>query len=354
MLTPVSAAGVALSAALAGASGAYSAAMAVGGIADANKAQDRAEVTGLAASAGLADKDAAAAAKREADEQRASMVVNLVMSALPYLPAVAKGAGKGIAAIGREFRWSGPGKVYGGPSLTAIAAQMAADLVIDLGKAGVSPIAKARTGGQLSLNQMLSRIKQINRELDWVKVTSAIARAGDEAQLHPLSVYGLEDYIRYHINGPGTGLEGFPILAAPVKANQFANHYIEGPMREWAKAGYHVEFKASFATFSAAEMRGFVEGILRSGKGNAWSARARPRADREVPQVDHVRYPRLARWENRVFPRQHHSWCAGVRHGAALPEARADLVGARAARANWNAATRAITFQILTRCDAPI
>lgn len=262
MLTPASP----LGAALMGASQAYFLANAAGGIAEASQAEQRAEALGGAAAAGLADKDEAARAKKEADDRQASAVVNLVMAALPYLPTVAKGTAKGIAAVGREFRWSNVGgKMYGGASLTAIAAQAALDFVVELGGAGISALAKNRVGGRLSLNVMLSRIKPINRELGWVKVTEALERAGAERQLHELSVYGLNDYIRYHIHGPGTGLEGYPILAAPTRANQFANNYIEGPMRVWAKAGLRVDFKASFATFSGQEMRPFVERMLKSG-----------------------------------------------------------------------------------------
>ena len=138
-------------------------------------------------------------------------------------------------------------------------------LVVELGGAGISALAKNRVGGRLSLNVMLSRIKPINRDLPWVKVTEALERAGAEQQLHELSIYGLNDYIRYHIHGPGTGLEGYPILAAPTGSNQFANTRIEGMMRRLVKAGHRVDFKASFATFSGQEMRAFVEGMLRAG-----------------------------------------------------------------------------------------
>lgn len=139
-------------------------------------------------------------------------------------------------------------------------------LVVDLATAGVSARASAAAGGHLSLDQVLSRIHAVNSSISWTNVGPPIARGGDESLLRALSVYGLSGYIRYHIRGPGTGREGYPILAAPATANQFANHHIEGPMRRWFAAGAAVRFRATYTSFSPAEMRPFVEGMLTSGR----------------------------------------------------------------------------------------
>lgn len=170
-----------------------------------------------------------------------------------------------VAALKTYIKKYAPGERPNRAGLTGAAAKVSADIVVDLARAGVIRAAQARAGGQLSLNQILSRIRQINRDVRWVKVAGALRRAGDESLLHPGSVYGLGDYVRYHVHGPGTGLEGYPILLAPTRANQFANSYIEAAMRRWLKGGAEVEFKVSFATFSAEEMRTFVTWMLNSG-----------------------------------------------------------------------------------------
>jgi hypothetical protein len=138
-------------------------------------------------------------------------------------------------------------------------------LVVDLSAAGVSSRASAAVGGQLSLDMILNRIYSVSSAIRWTTVGPPLARAGDESLLHALSLYGLNGYIRYHVRGPGTGQEGYPIFAAPTSANQFANHNIEGPMRRWFASGLPVRFRASYTTFGPTEMRPFVEGMLGSG-----------------------------------------------------------------------------------------
>ena len=92
-------------------------------------------------------------------------------------------------------------------------------LVVDLAAAGVSSRTRAAYGGQLSLDQILSRIHPASRRLNWTSVGPPLPeRGGDERLLRLLSVYGLTGYIRYHIHGPGTGQEGYPIFAAPATA----------------------------------------------------------------------------------------------------------------------------------------
>lgn len=83
--------------------------------------------------------------------------------------------------------------------------------------------------------------------------------------LHAGSEYELKDYIRYHIHGPGTGAERFPIFLAPTKANQHANNTIEGFMRRQRDLGASVSFRISYATYNGEELRPFIENLLRSG-----------------------------------------------------------------------------------------
>jgi hypothetical protein len=100
----------------------------------------------------------------------------------------------------------------------------------------------------------------------FVPVTPSLGRAGAETLWRPGSRYGLVDYIRYHILGPGTGLERMRIFLAPEVANQFANNHIEGFMRrirDSAKAS--VSFRVNYQSFSGPELRTFIDGMLTSG-----------------------------------------------------------------------------------------
>jgi hypothetical protein len=140
-----------------------------------------------------------------------------------------------------------------------------ADFVLDLNKVMISQRARNAAGGSLSLNEMLSRIKQISRTLKSVQVGPSIKRAWDEDLVHLASVYGLTGYIRYHIHGPGLGIEGYPIFLAPERANQFANNHIEGFMRIERNAGKTVEYVVSYELYGGEELRPFIEKLLRSG-----------------------------------------------------------------------------------------
>lgn len=257
-----------LAAAMLGASNAYFAASAVGGIADAARTKREADQTATAADAGMATKQAAKDAKAEADEKNSALAVDLMMAALPYMPAVLKGAGSAAAAIGGELRLSKfaerVARLHGATDPFTMAGALTADVVVDLAKAGLSAIARGRVGGELSSVEMLSKVKPINRTIEWVDVSAALDRAGMEKQLTAGSKYGLKGYVRYHIHGPGTGFEGFPIMMAPERANQFANGYIEDVMREAFKNGAQVRFRTSYTTFGGDELRVFVEGMLNS------------------------------------------------------------------------------------------
>jgi hypothetical protein len=139
------------------------------------------------------------------------------------------------------------------------------DTTVDLATAGVSARARNAGGGKLSADAMVGRIKPKSGSRDFIDVTAALDRGGDETLLHLGSKYGLDGYIRYHIHGPGTGREGYPIFLAPTPANQFANNHIEGFMRRERDRGHHVEFAVQYDLFGGTELRPFIEGMLRGG-----------------------------------------------------------------------------------------
>jgi hypothetical protein len=97
-------------------------------------------------------------------------------------------------------------------------------------------------------------------------VTASLGRAGAETLWRRGSQYGLIDYIRYHIMGPGTGLERTRIFLAPEAANQFANNHIEGFMRRLRDSGKAtVSFRVNYQSFAGPELRSFIDGMLKSG-----------------------------------------------------------------------------------------
>jgi hypothetical protein len=230
-------------------------------VAQSSAADKKAEVLSAGAATGVVSKDDAARAKEVADAKKASMVVDILLNALPYLPNVAKGGAKVASALGRKMRWENLAKA----SMVLGAGPAVGDLVVDLAKAGVSAIARNRAGGSLSLNYMVSRIRAIDRLLGWSRVGAAAGRGGDETLLHLGSKYGLKDYVRYHVHGPGLGREAYPIFLAPTRANQFVNNHVEGFMRRHRDAGAVVDFSVRYATYSGVELRPFIEGLLKSG-----------------------------------------------------------------------------------------
>jgi hypothetical protein len=258
-----------LGAAMLAASNAYFAANAIAGIGDASRAERRADQAETAAAAGMGDKQTAKDAKAEADEKNSALAFDLMMAALPYMPAVLRGAGRFAAGAAGELRLSKlaerVARLHGAPDPFTLGAAVLADTVVDLTKAGLSAVARGRVGGELSSLQMLAKIKAGNSGTAWIMVDKALERAGMESQLTAGSKYGLKGYVRYHIRGPGTGYEGFPLLMAPEEANKFANHHIEEMMREAFRNGEQVRFKTSFTTFGGDELRTFVEGMLKSG-----------------------------------------------------------------------------------------
>ena len=101
---------------------------------------------------------------------------------------------------------------------------------------------------------------------DFVPVAPSLGRAGAETLWRRGSEYGLIDYVRYHLFGPGTGLERARIFLAPEAANQFANNNIEGFMRRIRDSGKAaVSFRVNYQTFSGAELRSFIDTMLASG-----------------------------------------------------------------------------------------
>jgi hypothetical protein len=105
------------------------------------------------------------------------------------------------------------------------------------------------------------------RQTEFLPVTAGLKRGGDETLLRRASLYGLIDYIRYHIFGPGTGKELTRIFLAPEAANQFANTRIEGFMRgiRDSGTGARVSFRVTYQTFSGSELRAFIDSLLTSG-----------------------------------------------------------------------------------------
>jgi hypothetical protein len=259
MLTPAAP----LATAVLAASQAYGAASLAVSVGESLAADKNAAVLTAGAAAQVVGKDDARRAREDAESKRASMAFSILMTALPYLPSLARGGARAASAIGREA-WVGlqeRAMLLGGAGLIS----PGSDLLVDLAKIGVSRIAQSEVGGFLSLNSMLAKIRVRSRTLPFVNVGPALSRGGDERLLRPASAYGLSGYIRYHFQGPGTGLERYPIFMAPTPANQFANNQIEGFMRRHRDAGASVRFSATYTTFSSEELRPFVEGILKSG-----------------------------------------------------------------------------------------
>jgi hypothetical protein len=77
-----------------------------GAIAESNAADKKSNMLSAGAAAGVVDKDDAKRAKKEADEKAQSMVVDILMTALPYVGKVAKGGVKVAGVLGREARWA--------------------------------------------------------------------------------------------------------------------------------------------------------------------------------------------------------------------------------------------------------
>ncbi|NVD97980.1 DUF4157 domain-containing protein [Massilia sp. BJB1822] len=264
MLTPAAP----LAAALLAVTEMYTAANVANSVLEAGRAGQRADVVSAAADAKILSQDEARQAREDAESKRVLAAVEVLVAVLPHLPAMGRAGARAVGAMGREITWARIGALGSTLNMAGLAAP-GSDLILDLAKAGVSAVAFNRAGGRLVLSQMLTRIGRLRTAaraitLPMVEVTPALARAGDETLLTSGSKYGLSDYIRYHIHGPGTGFEGYPIMMAPTRANQFANNYIEEFMRNLQKSGATVRFSASYTTQGAAEMRQFVEGMLTS------------------------------------------------------------------------------------------
>ncbi|MGW3995474.1 hypothetical protein ACWEF6_18450 [Amycolatopsis sp. NPDC004772] len=241
-----------------------------GAVADSVAANRRADMLGAAAAAQMASKDAAQAAREQADAKRAAMVFTIITSALPYVSAAASGVARAAGRAGSALqgaKWPSlmPTGRTGAAGRAAQRGAADADLILDIGTLGLSAIARNRVQGMLVLSQMAARIHTISRTLDWSRVAAALVRGGDESLLHLGSKYGLTDYIRYHLHGPGLGHEAYPIFLAPERANQFANNHIEGFMRQEFKTGADVDFKVAYTTFNGDELSPFIRGMLTSG-----------------------------------------------------------------------------------------
>lgn len=139
-------------------------------------------------------------------------------------------------------------------------------IVRDLAAAGVSAQARRVLGkSTLSVDDIVA-LHQAARQVEtgWIRVASAVERAGFERRIHLASVYGLDDYVRYHIRAPGLGAEGFPIPLAKTWMNHGANE-IEGFMRAQLKRAFTVEFNVTRTTFAGAELRPFFGDLIQQG-----------------------------------------------------------------------------------------
>jgi hypothetical protein len=136
----------------------------------------------------------------------------------------------------------------------------------DLAAAGVSAQALRKLGkNTLSVDDIVA-VRQAAQptKTGWIRVAAAVERAGFERRIYPASVYGLDDYVRYHIRAPGLGGEGFPIPLAKTWMNHGAND-IEGFMRAQLKKAFTVEFNVTRTTFAGGELRPFFEDLVQRG-----------------------------------------------------------------------------------------
>ncbi len=164
----------------------------------------------------------------------------------PLGPGVAVRSKRDIAAVERNFARGKRRIVDELKRLMLLHAPAVGDFVLDLDTTGLSGQAKNAAGGALSLNYIAGRIQAVERATGWRPVSAGILRGGDESLINLGSKYGLMQYVRYHIHGPGLGQEHYPIPLAPTRANQFANSAVEGFMRERRDASAAVEFKVSY------------------------------------------------------------------------------------------------------------
>ena len=183
----------------------------------------------------------------------------------PLAPGVAVRSKRDITAVERNVARRKQQIVDELKRLLLLHAPGVGDFVLDLDTTGLSGQAKKAAGGALSLNYMVGRIHAVERATGWRPVSAGITRGGDEELVTLGSEYGLRQYVRYHIHGPGLGQEHYPIPLAPTRANQFANSDVEGFMRRRRDAGAAVEFNVTYVTYGGAELRPFIESMLRSG-----------------------------------------------------------------------------------------
>jgi hypothetical protein len=136
----------------------------------------------------------------------------------------------------------------------------------DLAAAGVSAEARRTLGQQtLSVNDLVARNPARGEvKTGWIYVRKIVRRGGDELRIWRARLYGVLDYIRYHIRAPGLGKESYPIPLAPTWMNHGAND-IENFMRARRAEGFDVKFKVTRTTFGPDELRPFYEEMLRVG-----------------------------------------------------------------------------------------
>ncbi len=216
-----------------------------------------------------------------------------------------------LAAVGYAV---GPGDVIvPGPTVSATTAASMVPLRVVNGKVEVTPHVrldaaslgpsawyKQFRGKTLDTESMVALHGETRPvwQTEFTPVTASLGRGGAETQWRRASLYGLIDYIRYHILGPGTGLERMRIFLAPEVANQFANNHIEGYMRRIRDSGKaSVSFRVNYQSFTGSELRSFIDTMLTSGDQKLMQLLAR----------DQGRFERLlksARYDIRIVDKQ--------------------------------------------------
>jgi hypothetical protein len=228
------------------------AADAVKGVGEGKKAAQRADNVEKAADVGAATKDDADAARREANEKNSHAAMDLMLAVMPFVPGALKRGGR-FASLSDESM----------AALRAFNADQRGAIRTDvLITAGLSAAASRKVGGTLSLEQVLAKIHGGTNSTGWYTVGASLERGGDEKLLRAGSKYGLTDYVRYHIIGPGTGHEVYPILLAPGSANAFTNNHIEGFMRTHRDRGATVRFAVTYASYGGEELRPWLKEIF--------------------------------------------------------------------------------------------
>ncbi|GAA4587838.1 hypothetical protein GCM10023194_37940 [Planotetraspora phitsanulokensis] len=237
----------------------YGAATAVGAIGESRRADKRADDLGAAAGAGFGDPEEAKRARKEADDRKAGLAMDLLMAALPFVP----GAAKGVKTLHSEGRFTAFADEAMAMARALHKDQRGAVRIDVLLTGGLSAAVGVPARREQVLDHMVGMIKAETRRTRPVLVAPALAaRPGAERLLHAGSYYGLPDYQRCHLIGPGVGFDEYPILLGPGTANAFTNNHIEGFMRGHRKSGSIVDYTVLYSGYTGEELRPWLRSLL--------------------------------------------------------------------------------------------